>query len=147
MIFSTSSKPVAEQTPERNRSGFTLVEILVAITVIAILTALSYPVYTGYIDRAKVTRAIYSLEEARKTLEDYHITMGSYPTDIDFSSGLDVQGRQVLPPILLEEFKNSLSTVESYMLAAGSYTLSARANDTKHTLLVLTPGQIITQGP
>ena len=147
--MSTCQHPNPAVTPisQRDASGFTLVEILVAITIIAILTAACYPVYTNYIDKAKITRGIYSLEETRKTLEDYRITTGSYPTDINFSTGLDPQGKQVLSPMLLEEFKTSLSTVESYVLTAEDYTLTARATDSKHTQLVLTPGQIVTQGP
>lgn len=147
MIFSLSIRSVAKLTPERNRAGFTLVEILIAIAIIAILTAICYPVYTNYIDRAKITRAIYSLEETRKTLEDYHIVIGNYPTDINFSTGYDPQGRQVLAPMLLEGYKSSLTAVDSYVMAAENYTLTVRAADTKHTQLVLTPGQIITQGP
>ena len=147
MVISLSIKPVAAQLPDRNRAGFTLVEILIAIAVIAILTALSYPVYTGYIDKAKITRAVYSLEETRKTLEDYHITIGSYPSDINFSTGFDPQGRQVLSPMLLEGYKSSIATVDSYVLAAENYTLTVHATDTKHTQLVLATGQIITQGP
>lgn len=147
MIISPPVIPAAERTRERNSSGFTLVEILVAITIIAILSALCYPVYTNYIDKAKITRAIYSLEETRKTLEDYHITVGSYPTDINFTTGYDPQGRPVLSPMLLESYKSSLSTVDSYVLADDTYTLTVRATDKKHTRLVLTLGQIITQGP
>lgn len=147
MIIRQSVTLDAERPPMRNRSGFTLVEILIALVVIAILTSLSYPVYIGYIDKAKVTRAIYSLEEARKALDDYHFHIGSYPTDIDFSTGHDPQGRQVLSPMLLQGFKSSLTAVDSYVMASENYSLTVHAADTKHTQLVLTPGQIITQGP
>ena len=133
-------------TPEKS-AGFTLMEILIALAIIAILSAISFPVYKSYIDKAKRTVSISTLETARKTLEDYHISYGGYPLTIDFSTGVDAQGQAVLPPALLEEFKTSLFSVDSYTATAADYTLTARAMDTNHIVLVLTPGQVVTQGP
>lgn len=128
-------------------SGFTLIEILIVMAIIAALTAVAYPFYTGYINKAKVTVGISTLETVRKTIEDYHGDHGDYPAGIDMATGKDPLGRTVLPAGLLAEFRSNLFSLESYLVTADDYTLTARAIDANHTLLVLTPGQVVTQGP
>lgn len=128
-------------------SGFTLVEILMVLAIITVLTAITYPVYTNYIDKAKVTLGISTLENVRKTLEVYHLDNGAYPPDIDPATGRDSLGNIVMPTALLDEFKYNLYSMESYITAINSYTLTVKAKDSKRTPLVLTPRQVITQGP
>ena len=94
-----------------------------------------------------MTVAINTLENARKVLEDYHISYGNYPSTINFTTGEDGQGMTVLPTALLGYFKSSLFSVESYATTTMDYTMTARAMDSKHSLLVLTPGQVVIQGP
>lgn len=130
-----------------HRQGFTLIEILVALAVVAILSAIAFPVYRIYIDKAKVTLAISTLETVRKLMEGYHIDHGSYPVTIDFTTGKDSQGDVVLESSLLDEVKRNIYVVESYSTTAGSYNLNARAQDTTHTILVLTPEQVVIQVP
>jgi prepilin-type N-terminal cleavage/methylation domain-containing protein len=138
----TLASPVQKRSP-----GFTLIEILVALAIVAVLSTIAFPVYKGYIDKAKVTVSLNTLEATRKTIEDYHISYESYPLDIDFNTGLDSLGNIVLPAMLLDDFKKNISSVDSYTAIASDYTLTVRAIDSKHTILTLTPGQIITQGP
>jgi len=128
-------------------SGFTLIEIIVVLAILATLTAIAYPFYTSYVDKAKVTLGISTLETVRKTLEDFHIDNGNYPATIDMATGKDDLGKTVLPSALLAEFKSNLFSLESYVVTPLDYTLTARAFDRNHTLLVLTPGQVVIQGP
>jgi prepilin-type N-terminal cleavage/methylation domain-containing protein len=131
----------------RKSAGFTLIEMMIAIAIIAILTAIAYPIYTSSIDKAKVTKGISTLETVRKAIEDYHINFDSYPPAFDISTGEDGLGRKVIQPALLDEFKSNLSSFESYVPATDDYTLTARAIDTKHTLLILKSGSVVTLGP
>jgi prepilin-type N-terminal cleavage/methylation domain-containing protein len=127
--------------------GFTLVEILVALVIIAILSAVSFPLYNRYIDKAKVTLAISTLEAVRRVMEIYHVDHGTYPASIDFATGKDDQGRTVLEGAQVDEIKRNILTVVSYTGGASTYTVNARAKDSSHTTLVLTPGQVVTQVP
>jgi prepilin-type N-terminal cleavage/methylation domain-containing protein len=145
MRISRTTGKTTESSP--HRQGFTLVEILVALAIIAILSAFAFPVYRNYIDKAKVTLAISTLETVRKIMEGYHIDHGTYPVTIDFATGKDDQGSSVLEPSLLGEVKRNIYSVESYSTTAASYILNARAQDTPHTVLVLTPEQVVIQVP
>lgn len=147
---------MAEFYPEKNPaqfratvkpSGFTLVEILMVLAIIAALAAIAFPFYTGYIDKAKITLGISTLDTVRKTLEGYQVDNGNYPPDIDLSTGNDSLGKVVLTASLLEEFKRNLFSMESYIVASNDYTMTVKAKDSKQTLLVMTPRQVIKQGP
>lgn len=147
MFNSHTAKLLFPRASTAKNSGFTLIEILIAITIIAILTAIAYPVYTKSIDRAKITKGISTLETIRKVLEDYHINYADYPPALDIATGQDGTGRIVLNPALLSEFNSNISSFESYIRAGDDFTLTARAIDSKHSLLVLKPGSVVLQGP
>jgi prepilin-type N-terminal cleavage/methylation domain-containing protein len=147
MVVSHSENIPFRNTALAKSSGFTLIEILIVIGILVTLAAIAYPFYTGYIDKAKVTLGISTLETVRKTIEDYNVENGNYPPDIDPLTGRDSLGHIVLPAALLDEFKTNLFSMVSYVATINTYTLTATAINSKHTLLVLTPGQVIKQGP
>ncbi len=142
-----SEKCLSRRSRRKKTAGFTLVEILIALGIVATLSAIAYPLYQNYIDKAKLTVGISTLETVRKTIEDYHITYGYYPPALDIATGQDSAGKIVLDAMLLTEFKKNLSSLESFTPATDDYTLTAKAIDAKQTLLVLKPSSVISQGP
>ena len=67
------------QTPRR-RSGFTLIEILVVIVVIAILATLVAPNVFQHVGTAKTTTAKSQIEMLSSALDAYRLDTGAYPT-------------------------------------------------------------------
>lgn len=63
----------------RHRLGFTLVELLIVIVVIAILAAISVVAYNGIQERSQATRAITIANSYIKLLKMYHVENGRYP--------------------------------------------------------------------
>lgn len=63
----------------KNR-GFTIVELLIVIVVIAILAAISIVSYNGIQQRANNTVVANNLSSAAKSLALYHADNGQYPT-------------------------------------------------------------------
>lgn len=64
----------------KSRSGFTIVELLIVIVVIAILAAISIVAYNGVQVRANVTKVQADLKGLQAALEIYKAENNSYPT-------------------------------------------------------------------
>ena len=61
-------------------AGFTLVEILVVITILGVLAAVVTPTVIGRIDQARQTKAQIEIRTFADALERYAIDTGDYPT-------------------------------------------------------------------
>lgn len=59
-----------------NAKGLTLIEILVALSIIAILSAIAIPMYTGYIRSSKAAEAKTNLMSVRLLVEQYNSDNG-----------------------------------------------------------------------
>lgn len=64
-----------------SRSGFTLVELLIVIVIIAILAAITIVAYNGITSRANDTAVQEDLHNIASSIEQYSSTNGSYPTN------------------------------------------------------------------
>jgi type IV pilus assembly protein PilE len=56
----------------RWRRGFTLVELMVAVAIVAIIAAIAYPQYTDSVRRSRLVEATGALTTARVRLEQYY---------------------------------------------------------------------------
>lgn len=65
---------------ETSRKGFTIVELLIVIVVIAILATISIVAYTGIQDRARTSSAQTAASNSIKKIELYYVDYGSYPS-------------------------------------------------------------------
>lgn len=81
---------------KKSTSGFTLVELLIAIVVIAILAAISVVAYSGIQERAHASNAASIAAQISKLIDMYYIDHGRYPaseSDADPSSGETCVGK------------------------------------------------------
>jgi type IV pilus assembly protein PilE len=62
----------------RHHKGFTLIEVLVTLAVIAVISAIAIPAYNGYIREARLATARMNAESLRVFLEDYQLDNGTY---------------------------------------------------------------------
>jgi prepilin-type N-terminal cleavage/methylation domain-containing protein len=125
--------------------GFTIIELIIALVILAVLMTIATSIYLNYVNKAKLTVSISILDIGGKSLESYHIDHNKYPSSIDFTNCVDEQGREVFLSDLCNQMKEELYS-KDYSPSGIDYILTARAGDNKHTLLTLTGGKITQQG-
>ena len=75
------------KNPRRPR-GFTLVELLVVISIIGVLAAILVPTLYRVVVKARQTRIAQELSELHKAMESYKQKFGDYPPDFTtFTAG------------------------------------------------------------
>ena len=62
----------------RRSSGFTLIELMIVVAIIAILAAIALPMYRDYVTRSKLTEAQSLLSDYRTKMEQYFQDNRSY---------------------------------------------------------------------
>ena len=63
-------------------TGFTIVELLIVIVVIAILAAITIVAYNGIQQRANNTKRIAAVKQITKLIDGYIATYGTYPSNV-----------------------------------------------------------------
>ena len=84
----------------KNRRGFTLVELIVVLVILAVLASLLIPALTGYIDRAKRDQVVSEtrmLHEAVQTVAGEAYGSSEWPSD-DIFTIASQSGRNVTNP-------------------------------------------------
>jgi len=56
----------------RSNSGFTLIEVMITMAIVAILGAIAVPSYSEYVMRARITEATSQLSDMRNKMEQYY---------------------------------------------------------------------------
>lgn len=65
--------------PGRVCSGFTIIELMLVVVVVALLGAIALPSYRSYIDRSRVTQAIGDITQLEMKLERFNSDHGKFP--------------------------------------------------------------------
>jgi type IV pilus assembly protein PilA len=71
----------------KTQKGFTLIELMIVVAIIAILAAIAVPAYQNYIIRSKVTEGLSAADMARTAVSETFQTKGIVPTS-NASAGL-----------------------------------------------------------
>ncbi len=66
-----------------NRSGgFTLIELMLAVAIIGIMSSLAVPNYLGFLEKARVARAVAELNGLAKEVKGYALSTDLYPDSL-----------------------------------------------------------------
>ena len=69
--------------PKRSRTGFTLIELIVVLTVLALLLTIAVPRYFSHIEHAKEATLKQDLSVMRDAIDKFHGDKGRYPDQLD----------------------------------------------------------------
>jgi type IV pilus assembly protein PilE len=59
------------RSAHRQRRGFTLIELMIAIVVVGILTAIALPQYNEFVRRSRITEALNGMNDYRTRMEQF----------------------------------------------------------------------------
>lgn len=111
----------------RRAGGFTLIELMIVISVIAILVALAVPAYQEYNTRAKVTECMVGAAPAKLAVSEYMSTTGQWPPSME-AAGLSSNGES-----------RFCSGFDSYDPAVGSFQINVNEPAVFPSLGVIQP--------
>lgn len=126
--------------PQRHVRGFTLIEMLVAIVIIAILTAIALPIFTDAVRKARRADAVALLTGLQQAQERFRANNPGYATTLVQLAGT---------PASTTHYQASIDSA-----SASGYTLTATAKsdspqnddgDCKRMSLSMTPGGNVVQ--
>src|SRR3954471_6723624 len=63
--------------------GFTVIELVIVLSIAALVLAMTMPMVNNYVERGKVSQAVSDLAEMSKTIRDYEKTRGTLPDSLD----------------------------------------------------------------
>lgn len=101
----------------RRRGGFTLIELMIVVAIIAIIAAIALPQYRNYVLRSKVRVAQSDLLSLSANVENFRQRTLAYPSS-------QAQAERGWSPA-----SKSADFTFSYSTQSGNYTVSATAGD------------------
>ena len=109
----------------RQTSGFTLIELMIVVAIIAILAAIAIPAYQDYVIRAQVTEGVSLSTGAKAAVWDFVSNTGHYPSNNQsaglasvssisgtYVSGVDIAGGRIKVAFAQPKANNSIHAQE-----------------------------------
>lgn len=87
------------QRSMQRQSGFTLIELMVTVAVLAVIAAVALPSYTDYVRRGKIPEATSNLQAMKTKMEQWFLDNRSYPTAGCDTSNPPAAGKIPIPTL------------------------------------------------
>ena len=116
--------------------GFTLIEMMIVVTIIGVLAAIAYPSYQQYVIKTKRTDMMSEMQNIASEIESRKLAQGSYSAisagvKTDFATAYPRQGTQLynvtINPTVLTPPNNTLT--DKWIITATPKPTSQMTND------------------
>ena len=67
---------------DRRQQGFTIIELMIAVTIVGALAGLAIPNYLGYLDKARLARCIAEIRYIERAIDSYEAANESLPNTL-----------------------------------------------------------------
>ena len=73
---------MAHSRHSREQQGFTIIELMIAVTIVGALAGLAIPNYLGYLDKARLARCIAEIRYIERAIDSYEAANESLPNTL-----------------------------------------------------------------
>jgi prepilin-type N-terminal cleavage/methylation domain-containing protein len=113
--------PSASRLGQRHARGFTLIELMITVAIVAILTGIAYPSYRNYVIRSQIVNATTGLQTMQANMERYFQDNRTYMDANTFTSPCKTA-------VTIGNFTISCPTTGTNALTATTFQLQANGN-------------------
>ena len=119
----------------KNQKGFTLIELMIVVAIIAILAAIAISQYQDYVIRSQVSEGSSLADGVKTAVGEFVNNYGRYPTVT--GNNANVSFGLALPASIIGTYVSSVGTSNGLITAHYSSTTPFKANTAIDTLSLL----------
>ncbi len=106
------------------KNGFTLIELMITISIIAILATVGFLVYNNAQKAARISKRLQDLKAIRTAIELYKTSVGNYPNSTTTTCVDLLSGANSLSPTYMASVPKDPNTTYCYKYTSDSATTS-----------------------
>ena len=66
---------------QHGQGGFGLIELMIAVAIVAVLSAIAFPAYQDYVRRTYVVEGLEVADVVKGSVAEYYVNHGAFPVD------------------------------------------------------------------
>jgi len=116
--------------------GFTLIELMVTVAILALLVGIAIPVYQNYVSTSRNVEAFNNMNSIRLAEEEYYMENNSYVTGVKYDASTNTKTLQTsalgwspAEPDNKQNFSYEVKAVAATASNSSSYQIIARGID------------------
>ena len=80
---------------KKMQKGFTLIELMIVVAIIAILAAIALPAYQDFVKRSKVSEAVATAGACKTSVAEFAVATGALPANLTESGCSNIETQYI----------------------------------------------------